>query len=257
MARLFPGIDPFIEAQNYWPGFHSSAITYCRDAIADQLPDAYDVWIEERIQLVEYPTEGVKQMMPDLLVDRAAGFSEFNRGPAVLEVEPTTLTVTLLDDVREGYLKILHRPDQTLVTVVELLSPDNKTGPGSVQYLSKRNALLYQPVHLVELDFLVGGHRLPTVQTLPRGDAYAFVARGDRRPDCDVYAWSIRQPLSKILIPLLAPDPDIPLDLAAVYATTFEKGRYARSIKYDRPLTVPLAPDDRAWAEARAKGLDR
>jgi hypothetical protein len=78
-----------------------------------------------------------------------------------------------------------------------------------------------------------------------------------RRPDCDVYAWSIRQPLSKIRIPLLAPDPDITLDLAAVYATTFEKGRYARSIDYKAELTISLAPDDRAWAEARAKGLDR
>jgi Protein of unknown function (DUF4058) len=53
----------------------------------------------------------------------------------------------------------------------------------------------------------------------------------------------------------LAPDPDIPLDLGAVNATAFEKGRYARSIRYDTPLAIALIPDDRAWAEARAKAV--
>ncbi len=88
---------------------------------------------------------------------------------------------------------------------------------------------------------------------LPPGDAYALVARGDRRPNCDVYAWSIRQPLSTIRVPLLAPDPDIPLNLASVYATSFARCRYVRSIDYQSPLSIGLAPDDRAWAEDRAK----
>jgi hypothetical protein len=72
-----------------------------------------------------------------------------------------------------------------------------------------------------------------------------------------VYAWSIRQALSPIRIPLLAPDPDIWLDLAAIYETTFERGRYARSIDYGSPLSIGLAPEGRAWAEALAKGADR
>ena len=257
MARLFPGIDPFLEAQGYWPGFHNSAITYCRDAIAAHLPDAYDIWIEERIQLVECSPEDVKRMTPDFVIDRSSGFSGADRGPTLLEVEPTTIPVTLLEEVREAYLKIIHRPEQTLVTELELLSPENKATQGSIQYLAKRDALLRGPVHLVELDFLIGGHRLPMARPLPPGDAYAFVARGDRRPDCDVYAWSIRQALSAIRIPLLAPDPDLRLDLAEVYATTFEKGRYARSINYGSPLSIGLVPEDRAWAEALAKGAIR
>ena len=51
-----------------------------------------------------------------------------------------------------------------------------------------------------------------------------------------------------------APDHDIVLDLAAVYATTFERGRYDRSIDYGAPLAIGLDPDDRLWAEALAKG---
>lgn len=73
----------------------------------------------------------------------------------------------------------------------------------------------------------------------------------------DVYAWSIRDPLPTIPIPLLAPDPDIPLDLAAIFATVFQRGRYDRSIDYSAPLGLPLAPDDRTWAEELAKTARR
>jgi hypothetical protein len=259
MARLFPGIDPYLEAQHLWPDFHNSAIIYCRDALVGVLPDAYDVRVEERINLVEYPLEDASRMRPDLVVEHSSGFPTGDRGTALLElaVEPTTVPLALLEEVHETYLEIIHRPERTLVTVVELLSPENKSSQGSGQYLVKRNELLSGPVHIVELDFLVGGRRLPMRWPLPPGDAYAFVARGDHRPNCDVYAWSIRQSLTKIRVPLLAPDPDILLDLGALYTTTFEKGRYARVIDYTAPLAIGLSPEDRAWAEARAKGLDR
>jgi Protein of unknown function (DUF4058) len=253
MAAIFPGIDPYIEAQHYWPDFHSRTITYCSDFIADALPDRYLVRIEERIQLLERPPESARLIRPDLMIEQTRDFST-GAGVAVeLEVEPITVPLPIFEAVREPYIEILQRSDRTLVTVIELLSPDNKSGVGFGQYLVKRNALLKRPVHLVELDFLVGGRRLPMQRPLPPGDAYVLVARGDRRPDCEVYAWSIRRPLTSIRLPLMAPDPDLRLDLAAIYATAFEKGRYARAINYSEPLSVPLAPEDRAWAEERAR----
>jgi hypothetical protein len=257
MPRIFPGIDPFLEAQGYWPDFHASAITYCRDSIADHLPDPYSVRIEERIHLVERSPESLKLMRPDLVVEHSGGFSRVEGVAALLEVEPLTIPVAILEEVREVYLEIIHRPDRTLVTVIELLSPDNKVEPSYSQYVAKRQSVLRGPVHLVELDFLVGGRGMPMARPLPPGDAFATVARGDRRPDADVYAWSIRQALSAIRIPLLAPDPDIRLDLASIYETTFERGRYARSIDYGSPLSIGLAPEDRDWAEALAKGAVR
>jgi Protein of unknown function (DUF4058) len=35
----FPGIDPYVESQGYGHDFHARFITYCRDAINDQLPE--------------------------------------------------------------------------------------------------------------------------------------------------------------------------------------------------------------------------
>jgi hypothetical protein len=79
------------------------------------------------------------------------------------------------------------------------------------------------------------------------------VARAERRPDCDVFAWTVRDSLPVIPIPLLPPDSDILVDLAPPLASVYERGRYARLIKYHAPLDLPLAPEDRAWAEELAR----
>jgi hypothetical protein len=255
MAAIFPGIDPYIEAQNYWPDFRVTFLTCFRNAIADLLPESYMVRIEERLYLIDGLVNDRRLTKPDLTIENSPGWSDYG-GAAVameVEVEPTTVPIPILEEVRERYLEITHRPDRTLVTVIELLSPDNKVEPGFGQYVTKRDALFHTPVHVVELDFLIGGHRLPMGRPLPPGDAYALVARGDRRPACEVYAWSIRRPLPAIRLPLMAPDPDLRLNLAAIYATALDQGRYARSIEYSAPLSIPLAQEDRAWAEERAR----
>jgi hypothetical protein len=93
---------------------------------------------------------------------------------------------------------------------------------------------------------LIGGKRLPVDADLPSGQYFAFVSRAEWRPMSDVYAWSIRDPLPTIPIPLMAPDPDIPLDLAAIFQTVYQRARYERSIDYKAPLGLPLSPEHRA-----------
>ncbi|PYS38214.1 MAG: hypothetical protein DMG14_18520, partial [Acidobacteria bacterium] len=41
MASPFPGVDPYIEAQGFWPDFHASFITYLRDVLMEKLPANY------------------------------------------------------------------------------------------------------------------------------------------------------------------------------------------------------------------------
>jgi hypothetical protein len=158
-----------------------------------------------------------------------------------------------IEEVRQTWIEVLRLPELSLVTVVELLSPANKIGIGRQEYLNKRVALFRQPVHLVELDFLLGGHRLPMRKPLPSGDAYAIVSRAERRPDAEVYAWSLRDGLPTIPIPLTAPDPEVPLDLAPAFSMAYERGRYARILRYAEPIAFPLDPEERAWAEERAR----
>ena len=89
---------------------------------------------------------------------------------------------------------------------------------------------------------------------LPPGDFYAIVARWEQRPDCQVYAWGVRHRLPELPIPLRAPDPDVVVDLAEVYATAYDRGRYARSIDREAPLVLPMDPEDLDWAEALGRG---
>ncbi|HMF35759.1 MAG TPA: DUF4058 family protein, partial [Isosphaeraceae bacterium] len=139
------------------------------------------------------------------------------------------------------------------VTAIEILSPTNKLGEGYWQYQGKRRALIRQNVHLVELDLLVRGQRLPLGQELPAGDFFAFVSRTDCRSKCEVYAWSVRDCLPTIRIPLRSPDPDVVLELPAIFAFGYDRGRYARALDYAAPLDLPLAAGDRAWAEEHAR----
>ncbi|MCA9010910.1 MAG: DUF4058 family protein [Planctomycetaceae bacterium] len=72
---------------------------------------------------------------------------------------------------------------------------------------------LSSPTHLVELDLLRGGMRLPVVDTLPPGDYYAIVSRAKRRPKCEVYAWTLHEKLPVIPIPLKLGDADATVPL--------------------------------------------
>jgi hypothetical protein len=259
MRSPFPGVDPYVEATHRWPDFHQSFITYLRDTLLDTLPEHYEVRIDERLSLTELMVEDVAVRRPDVTVIRTTHPAPHQQlsAPGAAVAEPVRLPTVISETFPEAYLKVLHRPDESVVTVIELLSPANKTDAGRGEYLVKRNALLKQPIHLVELDLLLGGQRLPMRRPLPVGDFYAIVARAEDRPDCEVYAWSIREAPPVIRVPLKAPDPDANLALGPLFAQTFDRGRYSRHIDYSTPLLLPLRTEDREWALERARGAPK
>ncbi|MGC1274981.1 MAG: DUF4058 family protein, partial [Planctomycetaceae bacterium] len=58
----------------------------------------------------------------------------------------------------------------------------------------------------------------------------------------------LRDPLLKIPVPLREEDPEIPLDLAAALAATYEIAAYDLSIDYTQPPPPPeLSSEDAAW----------
>jgi hypothetical protein len=256
MPSPFPGIDPYIESQGYWPDFHPAFALYCRDALNDSLPEHYEARLGEQLRLVEIGEQVSRNVLPDVVVQASGRRQSSETEGSVATLAPVTIDLPAdeVEEVRDVWIEIRRRPERNLVTAIEILSPTNKAGSGYWEYRSKRRNLIRQRVHLVELDFLVGGYRLEMEQDLPSADFYVFLSRANRRPKCDVYAWSIRHPLPKIPIPLLEPDPDILLDVPALFTLAYDRGRYARSLDYTKPLDLPLAPNDRAWAENLARG---
>lgn len=259
MASPFPGMDPYLEAQGLWPDFHSRFINAWGELLGRRLPDEYDARIDERVYLVDLTDNETQLIAADIAIERdysRSALAPSAGGVAVLE--PVTIPHLLeRPEVRESYIKILHRPDRQLVAVLELLSPSNKESSGRDQYRSRQLTVLSQPVHLVELDLLIGGHRLRMRRPLPPGDYYALVSRIEQRPNSDVYHWTLRQPLPTIPIPLKSPDPDIPIDLGSVFALTYERGRYERVVDYSIPPALSLNQENLEWAANLARSAKR
>jgi Protein of unknown function (DUF4058) len=259
MSCPFPGIDPYLESQHFWEDVQPSFLTYSRDVLNEILPRDYVAQLAKRIRLVELSHRAAKVVRPDIAVVEGSTkpsrrVTQQPKQAGVLTLDPVTIPLpTVETEVSEVWIEIRRGSSRTPVTVIELLSPTNKTGDGFVEYKLKRRSLIRQKIHLVELDLLLGGRRLPMDRPLPSGDYFAFVSRSQRRPDSEVYAWSLHDCLPSIPIPLLAGNPDVVLDLAAVFGTTYERGRYARLIDYAAPPSVLRKPDDRAWAEKQAR----
>ena len=152
---------------------------------------------------------------------------------------------------QETYLIVRERETMEVVTVIELLSPANKRprSDGRREYLSKRNEFLSSSSHLVELDFLRGGERLPVIGSLPAGDFYAIVSRAYRRPRCSVYAWTLKDKLPAIPIPLKRGDADAQVSLQEVFDIVWQRARYDLSVNYKTPVDPPFSAVESEWVK--------
>jgi hypothetical protein len=251
MNSPFPGMDPFLEQPAFWSDFHARFVNYSCEAIADVLPPHYEATLGERVYPIERDPDKRKLGYPDAAVTReeCASAPQPSRSGATATLEPVTIPLTILEGPRETFIEILYQSDRSLVTALELLSPANKEPPGRIEYLAKRRAVLLQRAHLVELDLLFGGRRLPFDKPLPEGNYYYMLSRGEQRPDCQVYHWTLRQPLPTLPVPLREPDSDIVVDLGAVFATAYDRAKFFRRVAYQAPLPAFIAEADRPWVE--------
>ncbi len=235
MQRRYVGVDPYIERQ-LWSDFHHNMITTLQAMLLPQLLPKYSAQVEERVYVEHQPPDGIRRVFrPDVSVVREADETHSATPESSVAIaEPIVLTIPLPEEQREPYIAILSLPERQLVTIIELLSPSNKrpNSDGRREYLTKREQILQSPVHLVEIDLLLQGERLPTVEPLPEADFYVFVSRGDRRPAVEVYRWKLKQPLPTIRIPLLPEDPDLLLNLEDAYEQTFARARYDMRLDY-------------------------
>ncbi|MBC8871573.1 MAG: DUF4058 family protein [Planctomycetes bacterium] len=251
MPSPFPGMDPFLEGEE-WEDFHTTFNTVIRETLSPQVEPRYIVRVGRRVY-VEHPTDEQDQPrradVAVLLTGAGGTPVEASTASVVTATAPVECLLPMLEETRETYLVIRERETREVVTVIETLSPGNKrpASDGRREYLTKRDEVLRSQAHLVEIDLLRGGQRLPMNSPLPQGDYYAIVSRQERRPRGRIYAWTIRNRLSGIPIPLKKGDPDVTLDLQTVFSTVYDRARYELSINYDIPLSPALNDSDAAW----------
>jgi hypothetical protein len=248
-------MDPFLEGVE-WEDFHTRFNTAISEYLATRVEPRYLVRIERRVYVEHTTDDRPPVRRADVAVFIAEETTLAWAGPVSTVVPglgPVECILPMPEERRETYLVIRLQDTREVVTVLETLSPGNKR-PGSDgrrEYLKKREEILQSQTHLVELDLLRDGQRMPTATPLPSADYCAIVSRSQRRPRADAYAWTIRDPLPAIPIPLNKGDPDVLLDLQAVFATVYDRARYDLSLDYTASLDPPLGEAEREWLQQR------
>jgi hypothetical protein len=243
-------MDPYIEACGLWGDFHSHLISEIKRALAEAAPDRYLVRTGVRSYIVLVDSEG-KNSYP-----LPPNFHATARAEVGDDAEPVTMRAFIEEEHREAFVEIYEAtPEQRLVTTVEILSPPNKrpNTPGWDLYQSKRQSVLLGSVHLVEIDLLRGGQRMPMLDPWPDSPYTLLVARAQRFQLCKVWPVHFQQPLPTIPIPLTKPDPDIPLSLQPALEAIYRRSRYEQSIDYTKPLSPPLGAEEAAWLKQQLR----
>lgn len=164
-------------------------------------------------------------------------FSSTAVAAITIPAAPVRRTVRVPSETTLRAVQIYSTEFGELVTSIELLSSFNKRHQaGLSRYQHKRRNLLRSSVHLVEIDLLRSGIRPglevqePTLDT----DYILLVNRsqGGATRTSEIWPVALSEALPIIPIPLLAPDPDVPLDLRAALEHIYERARYVHRIDY-------------------------
>jgi hypothetical protein len=120
-------MNPYLEQNDTWEDFHHDFITRTREVLSGRVGPNYLVKIEVRLYLHELSAEERRYF------DRAdvgVATAPVATPPAVvatLAAAPVQLTLPAVDVERHASLEIRDRRNRRLITVMELLSPTNKT----------------------------------------------------------------------------------------------------------------------------------
>ena len=259
MPSPFPGMDPFLEHPRFFPSVRGGMHAYIREALQPRLPAPYFADFNERV----WVETSARNVEPDTTVIHGgvdAGQSEEGGVALATRTRTHPLVFKVTDDERtEMFVEIRTRlgdEGERLVTVIEVLSPTNKTPgeKGRDLYLQKQREILASPVHLVEIDLLRGGeHTTPMSLERLHWKAGAFdyhvsVHRFDQPDLFFIYPWKLEEPLPEIAVPLLPGDGDVLLDLQPVFTRCYDTGPYRRRVRYDPArLVPPLSAERVTW----------
>ncbi|MFO0935572.1 MAG: DUF4058 family protein [Gemmataceae bacterium] len=221
MPSPFPGMDPFLESPTYWKEFHHQLIHALFHLLQPGIADRY------RPKIV------TRQFTTELVL-----FTSISREPHV-----------------EEYIEIRTRNDGRLVTLIDVLSPTNKTtSAGKAAYLATRtDAFQGHRVGTVEIDLVTQGQPpLDFDRTgLPVSHYSVTVTRPAAPERFEVYASLIKNRLPKFKVPLAADDRDVVLDLQAAFARSYDIVTASHAIDYCSPLPVDVTVDEdtRVWID--------
>ena len=216
MPSPFPGMDPYLENDGLWPSFHHQLVMCLYQILLPGLVDRYRARVAQR----RYHTE------------------------------QALFTSVVREEHHEDYVEIRQRSDGRLVTLLEVVSPVNKTTTqGRAAYLDKRREAHNASANLVEIDLLLQGAPMLEYSRddLPEWDYAVTVTRSTQPERFEIYTATLQKRLPRFRLPVAADDRDTVLDLHIAFTRCYDQGGFAAKIDYQRDPSAPLPDDDLRW----------
>ncbi len=269
MPYPFPGMNPYLENPDLWPEVHHRLITAIAIAIEPNLSMQYRVAIEKRTYTVDDKESIV--IIPDVAVTSdmmkktaSNSFSQTQTAVMTLppktetEFEPITVKLPVPMQVREGYLEIRDIPYGEVVTVIELISPPNKTTTqGRKTYEKKREIVLKNGVNLVEIDLIRKGKPMSILTKVQKTDYRILVVKGNHLPLAELYAFGVREKIPLFPIPLRREDQEPILNIYSLLINVYNQARLDFYLDYEQNPVPPLRKEDTEWMDNLLKEQQR
>jgi len=200
-------MDPYLEDARLWSAFQRQFVACLYQILLPGLVDRYRARVGQRLYVTEMPL----------------------------------FTSVVREQHTEEFIEIRQRGDSRLVTLLDVVSPGNKTTTaGRTAYLDKRREGKASGASLVEIDLVLQG--TPTLdyarEGLPDWDYAVTVTRATQPERHEIYTATIQKRLPRFRLPLAADDRDTVLDLHSAFARCYDQGNFAGRVEYKRdPLT--------------------
>jgi Protein of unknown function (DUF4058)/Protein of unknown function (DUF2934) len=209
-------MDPYLEDEQLWPAFHQGLVTGLYQILLPGLVDRYLCRVTHRHYHPEQASE-----VPATLGDR-----------------------------QETYVEIVERSDGKLITLLDVVSPGNKTtAPGRMAYLETRRQAKSQGASIVEIDLVLQGSPMLDYSRdgLPDWDYAVTVTRATQPDRFEIYTSTLEKKLPRFRLPLASDARDTVVDLQTLFARTYDQGNFASRIDYQRDPLVPLSAEESQW----------
>jgi hypothetical protein len=214
MPSPFPGMDPYLEDCKLWPLFQQQLVLCLHQMLQPGLMDRYRARINQRQYFIEQ----------------------------------ALFTSVVREEHVEELIEIRQRSDGRLVTLIDVVSPTNKTTAiGRQAYLERRASS--RGASLIEMDLLLQGQPMLEYSRngLPDWDYAITVTRASSPDRHEIYTATLQKPLPRFRLPLAPDDRDTVLDMQAIFTRCFDHSDFADKIDYTSDPPVVIPDEDRKW----------
>jgi hypothetical protein len=221
MPSPLSGMDPYLEPEPLWSAFQRQLVHALYQMLLPGLMDRYRARVAERLYTSEQ----------------------------------ALFTSVLREEHHESLLELRQRSDGRLVTLIEVISPANKTtGEGRQAYLSRRQDVRRQNAHVVEIDLVLQGATLVDSRDQAANWDYAVVVSRWTQPDRpQIYPTTLSKSLPRFRVPLASDDRDTVIDLQAAVNRAYDQGDFFEKIDYSHDPTTRLSDEQRDWINRRLR----